>query len=113
MFMMYIFPGSELMYTICMQNVYKMFLYEMYLTFRQNFVYKIHTTRFSTKCIPHLGKLLCTFCIQNLAGRVLVYELLSKCGIHFVYILYTSVVYFSYNFYTQNVYAVSVWTKMR
>ena len=55
------------------------------------------------KCIPHFDKLLYIFCIQN------VNKSLSKCGIHFVYILYTSVVYILCNFCLQNVYTISVW----
>ena len=98
MFMMYTFCRSELMYTkciqnvciknvsrilrnFCTQNVYKMFVYKMYPTFRQTFVY-ILCTNFSwhssfdfvykmyTKVCGNVGYILYTFCI------------------HFVYILY-------------------------
>ena len=68
-----------------------------------------------TKCIPHFGKLLYTFCLQKLAGTVLLIlygkyiQNLSKCGIHLFYILYsfcihqlyTSCTIFVYKMYTQ------------
>ena len=64
-----------------------------------------------TKCIPHFDKLLCTFCLQNLAA-IVVLVLYTKCiqifvkmwdtfCIHLVYILYTSCKNFVYKMYTQ------------
>ena len=46
------------------------------------------------------------------------YKSLSKCGIHFVYILYTFCIhqlytYILYNFCIQNVYTVSMWIVTR
>ena len=76
----------------CIQNVYKMFLYKTYPTFQQTFVHILHT------------KLSC----HSSFNFVYKMRSLSECGIHFVYILYTSVVYISYNFCIQNVYTVSV-----
>ena len=78
----------------------------------------MYTKCLYTKCIAHCDKLLYTFCIQNLAGIVLLI-LYTKCirklvkmwytfCTHSVYILYTSVVYILYNFCIQNVYTVSV-----
>ena len=78
-------------------------------------VYKMYTKRFYTECIPHFDKLLYTFCIQNLAGIVVLIlyikciQKFSKMCIHFVYILCTSVVYILYNFSIQNLYKVSMW----
>ena len=91
----------------------------MYPIFGQTFVYKMYTNCLYIKCIPRFDKLLYTFCIQNLAGVVLLI-LHTKCiqgfveiwhtfCIHFVYILYTSVVFIFYNLCIQNVYTVSVW----
>ena len=79
----------------------------------------MYTKCLYTKCIPHFDRLLYTFCMQNLAAIVLLI-LYTKCiqklvemwytfCIHFVYILYTSVVYILHNFCIQNVYTVSVW----
>ena len=51
-----------------------MFVYNMYSTYRQtflSFVYKIYTKCIQNVCMQnvyHFGKLLYTFCIQNLAG---------------------------------------------
>ena len=78
----------------CIQNLYKIFVYKMYMTF---------------------DKLLYTFCIQNLAGIVLLIlhtkhiQKFVKCGIHFVYILHTfsihqlykSCAIFVYKMYTE------------
>ena len=103
MFMMYTFCRSELLYTkyiqdVCiakrippflyflytkfMQNVYK-YLYTKCSTFRQRFVYKIHTKCLYTKCTPYFENLLYTFCKQNLAGIVLLI-LYIKCIQKFV-----------------------------
>ena len=72
----------------------------------------MHAKCMYTKCILHFDKLLYTFCIQTLAVLVLsiqnVCESLSKCGIHFVYILY-AFVYVLCNFYMQNVYTICLW----
>ena len=66
----------QLMYTKCIQNVYK-----MYTTFRQTFVYILYRK----------SKELCQL---NFVYKMYRYKRLSKCGIHFVckycvYILYT------------------------
>ena len=86
---------DKLLYTFCIQNVYKMYTECLY-----------------TKCIPHLNKLLYTFCIQNLADIVLLI-LYTKCIQKLVemvaYILYTSIVYILHNFCKQNAYTVSMW----
>ena len=86
----------------CIQNLYKIFVYKMYMTF---------------------DKLLYTFCIQNLAGIVLLIlhtkhiqkfvKMWYTFCIHFAYIFYTSVVYILCNFCIQNVYKVSVWQSSR
>ena len=114
MFLMYTSCASELIYIYmkCMQNVmflhtivshistklcidfvYKMFLYKMYTTFGQTLICKMYTKRLYTQCIPHFNKLLYTFQVQNLASIVLLI-LYTKC-------IYTkvcrNVVYILYN----------------
>ena len=64
--MMYALSRLELMYTKCIQNVS-----HISTNFSIHFVYKIIRT------------MAVKFCIQS------VYKSLSKCGIHFVYILDT------------------------
>ena len=71
---------SHILTNFCVQNVYKMFVYKMYTTFRQTFIYILYTK-----------------CIQKL----------SKYGVHFVYILYTSVVYI---FYIQFLYTKCIYS---
>ena len=121
MFMLYALSRSELMYTKCIQNefriltnlytfciqsVYKMFVYKMYPIFWQTFVYKMYTT-----CQQTFVYILCTiFCWCSFFDVVYkMYTSLLKYVIHFVYILYTSVVYILCNFCIQNVYTVSKW----
>ena len=98
------------LYTKCIQHT----------TFRQTFVYILYTKCIHNICIQnvsHISTNFCTytFCIQNLAGIALLIfytkyiqkfvEMWYTFCIHFVYILYTSVVYILYNFvykmYTQ------------
>ena len=62
------------MYTKCTQNV----VYKMYPIFGQAFVHKKYTKCLHTKCIPRFSKRLHIFCIQNLAGIVLLI-LYTKC----------------------------------
>ena len=89
----------QLMYTKCIQNAYKMYIYHTSTSFCIYFVYKIKRT------MP------AKFCIQN------VYKSLLKCEIHFVYILYTSVLIylkrtsltlFIYTTYIQNSYKMYI-----
>ena len=114
MFMMHAFCRSELMYTKCIQNVciqnvshistkfcmqnvyYKMCVYKMYTTFWQTFAYILYT-----KLSWHSS--------FDFVYKMYSYKSLSKCGIHFIYIFCTSVVYILYNFCIQNVYTGSVW----
>ena len=95
--MMYTFCRSDLMYTKCIQDIYK-----MYPIFRQAFVYVLFTNFncyyivlliFHTKCIQKFVEMWDTFCI------------------HLVYILYTSGVYILYNFCIQNVYTIAIWLR--
>ena len=79
-------------------------------------VWILYTKCLYIKCIPHFDKLLYTFFIQNLAGRVLlilyakcIQKLVEMWCTYFIYILDTSVVHILYNFCIQNVYTVSVW----
>ena len=84
-----------ILYTFCIQNVYKIFVYKIYSIFRLN-----------------------TFCIQNFAGIVLLIlykqciptfvKMWYKFCIYFIYIWYTSVVYILEKFFIQIVYTVSV-----
>ena len=115
---MYLTFRQTFVYILCtkgIQNIYKMFVYIMYPLFRQI----LYTKCTQNVCIQNFAKLFYTFCIQNLAGVVLLI-LYTKCiqkfveiwytfCLHFAYILYTSVLYIFYNFCTQNVYTVSVW----
>ena len=59
-------------HTKCIQNIYKMFVYKVSPIFQQAFVYKMYKKCFYIKHIPHFDKILYKFCIQNLAGIVLV-----------------------------------------
>ena len=62
------------MYEFCIQiNVY-----DVHFLYIRTDVYKMYT-----KCIPHFNKLLYTFCIQNLAGIVLLI-LYTECIQRFV-----------------------------
>ena len=69
---------DKLLYTFCMQKVYKMYTECLY-----------------TKCIPHFNKLLYTFCIQNLADIVLL-TLYTKCIQKLVEMWYTFCIHFVY-----------------
>ena len=107
--------------------LYTHFLWILYTNYIQNFYdvhfllvrineYKMYTKCFYTKCIPHFENFLYMFCKRSLAVIVLlilyikcIQKLVKKCGIHFAYILYTSVVYTLYNLCIQNVYTDSVW----
>ena len=90
-------------YTNCIHNVYGVH----FLLIRID-VYKLYTKCLYTKCIPHFDKLLSTFCIQNLAGIVLL-TLYTKCLQKFVEMwhtfcihqLYTSCTVLVYKMYTQ------------
>ena len=78
-----------------------MFVYKMYPTFRQSFVY-----------------ILCAkFCCHSSFNFV--YKMYTKVCQNVVYILYafcihfhTSVVYTLYNFFIQNAYTISVWARV-
>ena len=48
---------------VAIENVYKMFVYRIYPTFRQTFVYKMYTKCGYTECIPNFNQFLYTFCI--------------------------------------------------
>ena len=89
------------LYTKCIQHT----------TFRQTFVYILYTKCIHNICIQnvsHISTNFCTytFCIQNLAGIALLIfytkyiqkfvEMWYTFCIHFVYILYTSIVYILY-----------------
>ena len=70
-------PHRHCVYKKIVQDLYN-WLYKMYTTFQKTFVY-IHFVYKIKRTI------LTKFCTQN------VYKSLLKCGIHFVYILYTRV----------------------
>ena len=95
MFMMYALSRSELMYTKCIQSVCIQNISHILTNFCIHFVCKMNT-----KCIQNV-------CIQNVyhistkfnwhSSFYFVYKMctkiLSKYGIHFVYILYTLCIY--------------------
>ena len=95
----------------CVQNVYKMFVYKIYPTFPQSFVYILHT-----KCIQNVA-----FKMYSTFRQTFVYILDTKFSWHssfdcrnVVYILYTTALYISaeyilYNFCIENLYPVSMW----
>ena len=100
-----------MLYTNYIQN-----FYDVHFLLVRIDEYTMYTKCFYTKCIPHFENVLYMFCKQSLAAIVLlilyikyIQKLVKKCGIHFAYILYTSVVYTLYNFCIQNVYTDSVW----
>ena len=67
---------DKLLYTFCIQTVYKMYTKYMY-----------------TKCIPHFDKLFYTKCIQNICiqnvCKIFVYKMFTKFRQHSQCILYT------------------------
>ena len=82
----------------------------------------MYTKGMYKKCIPRFNKFLHTLCIQNLAAMALLI-LYTECiqkfvemwytyCIHFVHVLYTSVVFNLSNFCIQNVHTISVWVKL-
>ena len=78
----------------------------MYPTLRQTFVLILHTKFSWHSSSDFVYKI---FCIENLAGIVLLIlytKNLSKCRIHFVYI---SCIYLVQFLYTKCIYTVSVW----
>ena len=90
-FMLCAICRSELMYTRCVQNV----CIQIYPTFRQTFVYILHTKLAVTVLL-----ILFTKCIQKFV------EIWYIFCIHFVCILHISVVYILYNYCIQNAYTV-------
>ena len=118
-----------ILYQFCIQIVFIMFMMYTFWPIRID-LYKTYTKCLYTKCNPHYGKLLYWFCIQNLAGIVL----LILCTKYFVYkfswhssfdFVYKKLVEMSYTFcihfvyiscihlvqflYTKCMYTVSVW----
>ena len=95
----------------CVQNLYQMFVYEIYPTFPQTFVYILHT-----KCIQNVA-----FKMHSIFRQTFVYILDTKFSWHssfdcrnVAYILYTTALYISaeyilYNFCIENLYPVSMW----
>ena len=77
-------------------NVQEMFVYKMYTTFRQTFVYILSTKTSWHSSFDFVWKIYTKFV-----------EMWYTFVLHFVFILYTSVVYILYNFCIQNVYTVS------
>ena len=67
-----------ILYTKCIQNVYKMFVYKMYPTFQQSFVYILYT-KFSWH-----------------SSFDFVYKMYTKACQNVVYILHTFCIYFAY-----------------
>ena len=118
MFMIYALSRSELMYTKCIQNefriltnlytfciqsVYKMFVYKMYPIFWQTFVYKMYITCQQTfVCILYTIFCWCSF-------FDVVYKMYTKVCWNMLYILYTFCIHqlytscanFVYKMYTQ------------
>ena len=89
MFMMCALSRSQLMYTKRIQNFYIQNVSHISTNFC------IQNNRLFIKCIPRFDKLLYTFCIQNLAGVVLLI-LYTKCMRRFVEIWYTFYIHFVY-----------------
>ena len=81
-------------YAKCIQNFFIQNVFHISTNFCIHFIYKIQLTQFFS---------FCTKCIQKLV------EMWYTFYIHFVHILYTSVVYILYNFCIQNTYTVSMW----
>ena len=79
------------MTNFCIQNTYKFFVYKMYPTFWQTFVYILYT-KFSWR-----------------SSVDFVYKMCTKVCWNVVYILHTSVAYVLYNSCILNVNTVSVW----
>ena len=70
MFMIYTFCSSELMYTICIQNVCIQNVSHILTNFFIHFIYKIQLAQLFwllyTKCIQNFVKIWDTFCIHQL-----------------------------------------------
>ena len=113
MLMIYTSCRSELMYTKCIQNDCIQIVSHISTNFCINFVYKMYTKCFHTKCVPHFDKFLYTKCIQNvcilnvyhLSTKFLtswhssydfVYKMYTKVCRNVVYILYTFCIHFVY-----------------
>ena len=83
----------------------------MHPTFRQTFVYKMYKKMY-TKYIPHFDKFLETFCIQNLAGIVLLILYIACIQrfdeMWYMYILYTFCVHQLYTSCTISVYKMYI-----
>ena len=76
--------------------IQKMCIHFVYKNCTRYKIYTIDVYKMYTKCIPHFDKLLYTFCIQNHKNYASSSKILSKGGIHlvyihFVYILYTKI----------------------